>query len=72
MENIIDKFLDGVGLARVKDWVKANFVPTTRKINNKALGTDISLTASDIGSVTQEQMDTAIQSAISDSWTSSY
>lgn len=72
MSNVIQKFLDDVGLTRVKDWVKSNFVPTTRKINDKALGTDISLTASDVGAVTQEQMNTAIQSAVSDSWTASY
>lgn len=72
MNNAIQKFLDDVGLTRVKDWAKSSFVPTTRKINNKALGADISLNASDVGAVTQEQMNTAIQTAISDSWTANY
>lgn len=47
-------------------------VPSTRKINGKALTSDISLTATDVGAVTPTQMNTAIQSAILDSWSASY
>ena len=45
-------YLDNVGLARV--WSKiinklSSYVPTTRKINGKALSSDITLSAIDIG-----------------------
>lgn len=34
-----------------KDFVEASFVPVTRKVNNKQLNTDITLTASDVGAL---------------------
>lgn len=48
-------YLDNVGLARV--WSKiinklSSYVPTSRKINGKALSSDITLTTSDIGLAT--------------------
>jgi len=47
-------------------------VPTGRKVNNRALSADITLTAADVGAVTAEQLNTAIQSAVLDSWEGSY
>lgn len=48
-------YLDNIGLARV--WSKitnklSSYVPTSRKINGKALSSDITLTSSDIGLAT--------------------
>lgn len=48
-------YLDNIGLARV--WSKitnklSGYVPTSRKINGKALSSDITLTTSDIGLAT--------------------
>lgn len=48
-------YLDNIGLAQV--WSKitnklSNYVPTSRKINGKALSSDITLTSSDIGLTT--------------------
>lgn len=55
------KYLDSEGLRYLWTKIKATFalvghshsdyVPTTRKVNNKALSADISLTASDVGAV---------------------
>lgn len=67
-----EKFLDAVGVARVKDWIVSKFVSTTRKINLKPLSADITLTAQDVGTITQNDLDSAIQTAINDSWNSSY
>ncbi|MEX9215648.1 hypothetical protein AB7Z50_15225 [Providencia rettgeri] len=38
-------------------------VPSTRKVNNKALSTDISLNAGDIGAYTKAEVDSKLQSA---------
>lgn len=72
MSSVVQKFLDGIGLERIRDWIKNNFVNKTTKVNGKALSTDISLTASDVGAITQAELDASIQSAIQDSWASSY
>ena len=49
------KFLDLTGLtqytAKIKEWVNSTFVPKTRKINQKPLTTDITLTASDVAAI---------------------
>lgn len=47
-------------------------VPATRKINQKSLGADITLTAADVGAVTAQQVNAAIQAAVLDSWEGSY
>ena len=44
-------YLDGNGLLYFWQKIKNTFVPSTRKVNNKALSTDISLTASDVGAL---------------------
>lgn len=44
-------YLDGNGLLYFWQKIKNLFVPTTRKVNNKALSADISLTASDVGAL---------------------
>ena len=41
-------YLDGNGLLYFWQKIKNTFVPTTRKVNNKALSTDITLSAGDI------------------------
>ncbi|MEY0514456.1 hypothetical protein AB7315_13760 [Providencia manganoxydans] len=38
-------------------------VPSTRKVNNKSLSTDISLNAGDVGTYTKEEIDTKINTA---------
>lgn len=45
-------------------------VPTTRKVNNKALSSDITLTASDIGISTMT--DQEIEDAVNAGWTTNY
>lgn len=45
------KYLDDNGLLYFWQQIKTKFVPTTRKVNNKALSSDISLTASDVGAL---------------------
>ena len=45
------KYLNNTGLSYFWNKVKNYFVPTTRKINNKALSSDVSLTASDVGAL---------------------
>lgn len=72
MSSVVQKFLDGIGLERIRDWIKSNFVNKTTKVNGKALSSDISLTASDVGAITQVELDASIQSAIQDTWSSSY
>lgn len=72
MLDAVQKFLDSIGLERIRDWIKSNFVNKTTKVNGKALSSDISLTASDVGAITQVELDASIQSAIQDSWASSY
>lgn len=72
MLDAVQKFLDSIGLERIRDWIKSNFVNKTTKVNGKALSSDILLTASDVGAITQAELDASIQSAIQDSWASSY
>ena len=43
---------------------QAGAVPTTRKVNNKALSADISLTAADVGAATMTQVNTAINATL--------
>lgn len=49
------KFLDLTGLTstinKIKTWATGQFVPGTRKVNNKPLTGDINLTASDVGAI---------------------
>ena len=53
--NITKKF----SLATIKAWIDA--VPQTRKVNNKALSSDISLTAVDVGARADDWLPTAAQ-----------
>ena len=46
----------------------SGYVPASRKINGKALTSDISLTASDVGAATTGYVDSAIGGAISASY----
>lgn len=46
------------GVSSIYDWVSgrlSGFVPTTRKVNGKALSADVTLTPSDVGAATAEQ-----------------
>lgn len=59
--------------ARIMAWLRAAvadfFVPNSRKVNNKALSADISLTASDVGARGADWMPTAAQvGARPDNW----
>lgn len=53
------KFLDYTGLGQfwenVKKWVNGKFVPTSRKINGKALSSDVTLTAADVSAIPAAQ-----------------
>ena len=53
------KFLDYTGLGQfwenVKEWVNGKFVPTSRKINGKALSSDVTLTAADVSAIPAAQ-----------------
>ena len=53
------KFLDLTGLgqflAKVKEWSNGTFVPKTRKINGKALTSDVTLSASDVSAIPSSQ-----------------
>lgn len=57
------KFLDLTGLGQfwtnVKEWVNGKFVPTSRKINGKALSSDVTLTAADVSAIPASQKGTA-------------
>lgn len=57
------KFLDLTGLTsainKIKTWATGQFVPGTRKVNNKPLTGDINLTASDVGAIPEAQKGTA-------------
>lgn len=44
-----EDYLGATGLARVWSAIKSKFVPQNRKINNKALSGDITLSAEDVG-----------------------
>lgn len=59
--------------ARIMAWLRASvadfFVPNSRKVNNKALSADISLTASDVGARGDDWIPTAAQvGARPDTW----
>lgn len=45
------KYLDDNGLLYFWQQIKSKWVPVTRKVNNKALSADITLTASDVGAL---------------------
>ena len=47
-------------------------VPTSRKVNGKALSADITLSASDVGAATMAQVNSAIQTAIGNAMNASY
>lgn len=53
------KFLDLTGLGqfltKVKEWANSTFVPGTRKVNGKALTSDITLSASDVSAIPAAQ-----------------
>lgn len=57
------KFLDLTGLTQFKTkiqaWANGLFVPNTRKVNGKALSSDITLTASDVSAIPTSQKGTA-------------
>ena len=55
------KYLDDNGLLYFWQKIKNTFVPSTRKVNNKALSTDISLTASDVGAAATSHTHTLSQ-----------
>lgn len=50
------KYLDNTGLSYLWGKIKTLFVPQTRKINNKALDADITLTAEDVGALADADM----------------
>lgn len=50
------KYLDNTGLSYLWGKIKTLFVLQTRKINNKALDADITLTAEDVGALTDADM----------------
>ena len=66
------KFLDENGLRYLWGRVREAAVPVTRRINNKALGTDIALTASDVGAATMDQVKEAVDTAINGAMEGSY
>ena len=53
------KFLDLTGLGqfltKVKEWANGTFVPTARKVNGKALTSDITLSAADVSAIPTSQ-----------------
>lgn len=57
------KFLDLTGLtqfkSKIQEWVNGAFVPKTRKVNNKPLSSDITLSASDVGAIPTSQKGSA-------------
>ena len=58
------KFLDGNGLAYLWGRLRAAVVPVTRTVNGKALDSDITLSAADVGAATAAQVNQAIDKAI--------
>ncbi len=71
----MQKILDETGLIRVNENINQKVsgkVLTTRTVNNKALTADIALTAQDVGAISEAQMNTAIQTAIKDTWASAF
>lgn len=61
------KYLDYDGLLYFWQKIKTLFVPTTRKVNNKALSADITLTASDVGAAPTSHKSTATTYGAGDS-----
>lgn len=57
------KFLDLTGLeytiGKIKSWANGVFVPNTRKVNGKALTSDVTLSAGDVGAIPTSQKGTA-------------
>lgn len=49
-----------------------NAVPLTRKVNNKPLSADITLNAGDVGAATMDQVNEAIETAITGAINASY
>ena len=72
MGNTAGKPLDGAGLAVVNEIIESRYVPIARRINNKALSADLSLTAADVGAATMDQVNAAIDAAISGAIAASY
>lgn len=72
MGNTAGKPLDGAGLAVVNEIIESRYVPIARRINNKALSADLSLTAADVGAATMAQVNAAIDAAISGAIAASY
>lgn len=66
------KFLDENGLRHLWGKIRAAAVPVTRKVNNKALSADISLTASDVGAATMDEVNDAVSTAITGAMNASY
>ena len=60
--NSVSTLLNNVGLIVTPDGIGA--VPDSRTVNGKALNTDISLDASDVGAPTVAEMDTAINQSV--------
>lgn len=54
------KYLDKNGLQHLWSILLAAFVPAARTVNGKALGANITLTASDVGAATMSQVNEAI------------
>lgn len=51
------------GTAAAGDHTHAGYVPTARTVNGKALSSDVSLTASDVGAMSKADVDSAIAAA---------
>lgn len=69
------KYLDETGLAQVSqniDKKVENLVPRERTVNSYPLANNIQLTAQDVGGISMEQMNTAIKTAVQDTWNSAY
>lgn len=55
----MQKFLDQIGLSHLIDSIRTTIIPdvlSSRKINGKTLDEDITLTASDVGAITREEV----------------
>lgn len=67
----MEKFLSESGLERVNyniDQKIMQYAPESRTINSKPLTGDITLTASDVGAATVQQLNDAIRSSIRNNW----
>ena len=58
------KFLGSIGLEALVKNIKALFVPVVRTVNGKALDTDITLVASDVGADASGSASSALSEAI--------